>query len=83
MVIKMSYIRGGFKFKWFKTGVSDLYVFPHSDGFIQDYKADYKDDRSFIELIGIIIWRETGSLEYANKMVGILAKKLGLKDDLR
>lgn len=79
----MSYMRFGYKHRWFKTGKSDLYVFPHVDGFVEDYGADYKDDRSLIELIGTIIWRETENERYANKIVKVLAKKLGLEKDLR
>ena len=79
----MSYQRYGYPLKYFKTGVSDNYVFSHVDGYIEDYGSDYKDDKSLVELIGDIIERETGNEDYAWKIVKVLAKKLKIDKDLR
>ena len=53
------------------------------DSFIQDYYADYKDNLSFIELIGKIIEHETKDEKYALKIMTILAEKLKVKQYMR
>jgi hypothetical protein len=75
-------MRCGYPLTYFKTGESNYYVFFHCDGYVEDYKATYDDNKSFIELVGSIIERET-TPEYAWKIVKILAKKLGLEKELR
>jgi len=86
----MSYLRYGHPLEYFRNGVSNLYVYLHCGDseygikdFVEDYGDDYKDDKSFIELIGRFIAHETGDEKYAWKMVTVLAKKLGVEKDLR
>jgi hypothetical protein len=76
-------MRYGYPLTYFKTGESSYYVFAHCDGFVEDYKTKYEDDKSLIELIGNFIERETGDEKYALKMVKVLAKKFGVEKDLR
>jgi len=53
------------------------------EGYVEDYKDIYKDNCSFIELIGTIIRRETEDKEYAEKIIKVLAKKLKVEHKLR
>jgi hypothetical protein len=66
---------------WFK-GDSEAYVFL-SDVGIQDYDNDYEDLSTLIELLGVIISRETGDDGFAGKIVRLLALKLGVEHQLR
>lgn len=73
----MSYMRTSYPLKYFK-GESKSYVF--FDGYsIMDYGDKYDDDKSFIELIGRIVLRETNDKEYAEKIIKTLAKKMNIK----
>ncbi|MBE3114813.1 MAG: hypothetical protein IMZ59_04760 [Actinobacteria bacterium] len=80
-------MRWGYPLEYFKTGKSAYYVFLHcgegNEDYMEDYGETYKDDKSLIELIGRIIYHETKDEKYTWKMVKILAKKLGVEDDLR
>ena len=53
------------------------------DSFVQDYDDKYKDNLSFIELIGKIIEHETKDEKYALKIMTILAEKLKVKQHMR
>jgi len=77
----MSYLRMGHPLTWFK-GNSDAYIFL-SDVGIQDYDATYEDLPTLIELIGVITARETGDDFFAEKLVRLLAVKLGVQNELR
>ena len=81
----MSFMRWGYPLTYFKKGESSSYVYSSSikDGKIEDYDDAYENNESFVELIGTFIRRETGDEEYAWKIVRILAKKLGIEDNLR
>lgn len=83
----MSYMRLGYILKYFKNGKTESYVYPTSDEkgneVIEDYGDDYKNNKSFCELIGNLIRRATGNEKYAWKIVKILAKKLKIDKDLR
>jgi hypothetical protein len=84
---KMSYMRYGYPLRYFKTGKSKSYVFvsgrKYGPDYVSDYNDEYKDNRSFCELIGKIILHETKDEDYAWKMVRVLAKKLGIQKQLR
>lgn len=82
----MSYMRMGYHLKYFKTGKTSSYVFPteyKNKNYVEDYGDKYKDNKSFIELIGTFVRNETENEEYAWKIVKILAKKLKVDKDLR
>jgi len=79
----MSYQRWGYPLEWFKTGESKSYVFCHVDGFVEDYNDTYDDDKSFCELIYRIVLCETEDKKYAEKILRVLAKKLGIEDELK
>lgn len=77
-------MRYGYPLKYFKNGASESYVYDSSStNAIEDYGDKYNDNRSFCELIGTFIRRATDDEKYTWKMVKILAKKLGVEDDLR
>mgnify|MGYP001767709757 CR=1 FL=1 len=76
----MSYIRCAWPLRYFK-GRSTLYVYGSSDG-IEDYDTDYSDNESFCELMGNFVESATGDARYAEKMVRILAKKIGIENRL-
>ena len=84
----MSYMRVGYPLKYFKKGITESYVFSaqanlKGDVYIEDYGDEYKDNKSFIELIGTFVRNATQNEEYAWKIVKILAKKLKVDKDLR
>ena len=74
----MSYIRPGRKLIFMK-GTSKSYVYPSFNGVI-DYGDDYKNNESFCELMRGFVWRATEDEKYANKMLTVLATKLGISD---
>ena len=78
----MSYIRAGHDLHWFK-GVSTEYVFDAVDGGVEDYDSEYNDNASFCELIGLIVLKLSRDKQYADKIVRVLAKKLGIEHELR
>jgi hypothetical protein len=63
-------------------GITESYVYHNGDG-VEDYGDDYENNPSFIELIGRFIESGTGDEKYANKIVKVLAKKLGCEHLLR
>lgn len=79
-------MRCGWPLKYFKTGETKSYVFPTSgtkgEEVIEDYGDDYKDNKSFCELIHNFVWRATESDKYATKIMDILAMKLGVYSEL-
>lgn len=77
----MSYQRAGYPHQLFKTGLTDEYVFLSVGDFVEDYGSDYKDNKSLIGVIARIIVHETKDEAYAVKIAGILAERLGVKDD--
>lgn len=77
----MSYLRMGHPLTWF-DGDSNAYVFL-GEGGIEDYDNNYEDLPTLIELIGVIISRETEDDGFAEKVVRMLAYKLGVVDQLR
>ena len=82
----MSFMRCGYPLRYFKKGETEYYVFPgeyKGKEYIEDYSSDYKDDKSFAELIGNFVKSATGNEEYAFKIVKVLAKKLGIEKELR
>ena len=82
----MSFMRCGYPLRYFKKGETEYYVFPgeyKGKEYIEDYSSDYKDDKSFAELIGNFVKSATGNEEYAFKIVKVLAKKLGIENELR
>ena len=80
----MSYMRYGYPLRFFR-GESKSYVFSSSEkkGMIEDWGDKYKDDASFCELLGVFIKRATKDKAYADKLVSILAIKLGITEKLR
>lgn len=80
----MSYIRPGHALEWFKD-VSHEYVFLSAGNpeHVEDYGSKYEHNPSLCELLHNIILRETGDRKYADKMLHVLAKKLGCEDKLR
>lgn len=82
----MSFMRCGSPLRYFKTGETEYYVFPgeyKGKEYIEDYDSDYKDDKSFAELIGNFVKSATGNEEYAFKIVKVLAKKFCIEKELR
>lgn len=82
----MSFMRCGYPLRYFRKGETEFYVFPSEfkgKEYIEDYDSDYKDDKSFAELIGNFVKSATGNEEYAFKIVKLLAKKLGIENELR
>ena len=77
----MSYLRMGHPLTWFK-GDSNAYVFL-SDVGIEDYDNTYENLPTLIELLGVIVTRETGDEGFAEKLIRVLASKLGVADQLR
>lgn len=80
----MSYLRPGHELEWFKD-TSQEYVFLCADEKegVEDYNSRYSHNPSLCELIGHFILRQTGDAKYADKMVRVLAAKLGCEDKLR
>lgn len=80
----MSFIRAGHELEWFKD-TSHEYVFLCADEKegVEDYNSGYSHNPSLCELIGHFILRQTGDEQYADKMVRILAERLGCADKLR
>jgi hypothetical protein len=74
-------MRAGSPLWYFSKGESDWYIFPTDDG-VEDYDADYQNNKSFCELMGNIVLRESKDEKYALKIVRILARKLGCSEDL-
>jgi len=77
----MSYQRYNHPLDWF-DGFSKSYVYHNGEGIV-DYGDEYNDTVSLIDLIGDIIERETGDKQYATKIVRVLAKKMGVENNLR
>ena len=73
----MSYIRCAWPLRYFR-GRSTLYVYGSTRG-IEDYDTDYSDNESFCELIGVFVREATGDEKYAEKMIRVLAKKVGIE----
>lgn len=70
----------GWPLRYFK-GETQSYVF--SDGeHIHDYEDVYSDNDSFCELMATFVKDATGSEEYAEKMLRVLANKLGIENHL-
>jgi hypothetical protein len=80
-ICPMSYIRMGHPLTWFKDN-SHSYVYLSESG-IQDYDDAYSDNATLVEIIGIIIARETGDSDFATKIVRLLAQRLNIMDQLR
>lgn len=78
----MSYIRIGHPLKYFKGNSKD-YVYPSTDGYVEDYNSDYEDNVTFCELIEKFVFRSTGDKSYSLKIMKILAKKLKIENKLR
>lgn len=78
----MSYIRMGHPLRYFK-GNSKEYVYPSTDGYVEDYYSDYNDDASFCELIEEFVDRATRDKKYSLKIMKILAKKLKIEHKLK
>jgi len=82
----MSWMRCGWAMKYFRKCRTYEYVFPTGNekkSWVEDYGSQYTHKPSLIELIGNFIATETGSEEYAWKMVRILAKDYGISHLLR
>lgn len=82
----MSYCRYG-GFLDFFYGTSTIYVIGTSaeggDNTIDDFGTRYSDNLSLIDLIGNMIYRETGDSKYAEKIARILATRMGCANKLR
>ena len=81
----MSFMRYGYPLRHFK-GETKSYVFPtifKGKEYIEDYDDTYKDNASFIELIGRYVEEVTKDEKYARKIIEILAKKLRVEYKLR
>lgn len=78
----MSYMRSPYPLEHF-YGITESYVFPHTSGFVEDYGDSYHNNPSFIELIGRFVRDATGDEEYSDKLIRVLAKKLGCDHLLR
>lgn len=81
----MSFQRYNYPLIYF-DGKSKSYVFPTSfkgKDYIEDYGDIYKDNVSFIELIGKYVRMATDNQEYSEKIIKILAKKLRVEHKLR
>ncbi len=77
----MSYQRPNYPHELFKTGKTTEYVFNSVGDFVEDYGSNYSDNKSLIGVIARIILHETKDEAYAVKIAGILAERLGVKDD--
>jgi len=78
----MSYIRIGHDLEWFEDK-SEEYIFPHVDGYVEDYGTGFEHTPSMIEAIGNIVYAETNDFSFATKIVVALAYKTGIQDKLR
>ncbi len=79
----MSYQRSPYPLTYFKTGITKYYVYYSSDNCVVDYGVDYKDNKSYIELLIDIIKREIPDKQYMLKMLHTLSKKLGVENELK
>jgi len=84
----MSYMRCDWPLVYFK-GYPSEYVFlsggtkEHPETFVEDCGSEYKDNASLCELIGTIIYHHTHDIDYAYKMIKVLARKLRVEHKLR
>ncbi len=79
----MSYCRYGSPLQWFRSGQSSFYVFVHVDGYVEDYDADFAEDpQAFLDMIGTIIFDETEDEVWTKKVLKILARMIGLEQEL-
>jgi hypothetical protein len=72
----------GHDLEWFEDK-SQEYIFPHTDGFVEDYGTNFDHTPSMIEAIGNIVYSDTGDFSFATKIVVALAYKTGVQEKLR
>jgi hypothetical protein len=78
----MSFMRPGHPLRYF-MGLSKSYVWSDYDHIIEDYSDDYKNNMSFVELVGRFAKRSTEDEQYSIKIMQVLAAKLGCLDKMR
>jgi hypothetical protein len=77
----MSWMRCGWPLYHFDAESTE-YVWSDGES-VTDYGSPYRDNCSFVQLIHNMVERETGDEEYADKILVVLAEKLGVADKLR
>jgi len=77
----MSWMRCGHVLMYFDA-LSTEYVFDDGKG-IHDYGSSYRDNCTLVEILHGMVHEATGYEAYADKMLVVLANKLGVADKLR
>jgi hypothetical protein len=78
----MSYMRVGYPLRYF-MGLTESYIWRTDDNIVEDYGDNYKNNPSFIELIGRYVKMATKDEKYFMKIMKILATKLDCSDKMR
>lgn len=81
----MSYMRFGAKLRWFE-GTSKEYIYGGSDNELYDWHSCVSGgdgNEQWIELVGRMLFRETGDRKFCNAVVEKLAKKYKVDNKLR
>lgn len=78
----MAFIRENVPLNWF-VGFSHIYAFPLEEDKVEDWGEDYEETTDLLELVGRLIVRATRDVDFATKIVVLLAYRTGTQMYLR